>query len=100
MTQATREAFSRLQSHIEHHTVGQQALVQGLMLALLCDAHLLLERAPGLAKTQAIKTLADGLEADSTVSNSPRTCCRLYVSYRFWASGGSESVGIEYDRDR
>ncbi|MGD8589522.1 MAG: AAA family ATPase, partial [Chromatiales bacterium] len=33
-------------------------------LALLCDGHLLLEGAPGLAKTRAIKTLAGGLEAD------------------------------------
>lgn len=64
MTQNTREAISRLQQHIEQHIVGQQALVQRLLLALLCDGHLLLEGAPGLAKTRAIKTLAGGLEAD------------------------------------
>ncbi len=64
MTQTPREAFSRLQTRIEQRIVGQQALVQRLLLALLCDGHLLLEGAPGLAKTRAIKTLADGLEAD------------------------------------
>lgn len=61
---ATRTAFSRLQQYIEQRIVGQQALVQRLMMALLCDGHLLLEGAPGLAKTRAIKTLADGLEGD------------------------------------
>lgn len=60
----SRTAFSRLQAYIEQRIVGQQSLVQRLMMALLCDGHLLLEGAPGLAKTRAIKTLADGLEGD------------------------------------
>jgi MoxR-like ATPase len=60
----TRQAIANLQEHIEQHIVGQQALVQRLLLALLCDGHLLLEGAPGLAKTRAIKTLAAGLAAD------------------------------------
>jgi MoxR-like ATPase len=64
MAQTTREAFSRLQDHIEQRIVGQRPLVQRLLLALLCDGHLLLEGAPGLAKTRAIKTLAGGLQAD------------------------------------
>jgi MoxR-like ATPase len=62
--QTAREAFSRLQQYIEQSIVGQQQLVQRLLIALLCDGHLLLEGAPGLAKTRAIKTLASGLEAD------------------------------------
>ncbi len=60
----TRTAIAGLQAHIERHIVGQPPLVQRLLLALLCDGHLLLEGAPGLAKTRAIKTLAGGLEAD------------------------------------
>ncbi len=60
----TREALARLQTHIEQRIVGQQHLIQRLLVALLCDGHLLLEGAPGLAKTRAIKTLAGGLEAD------------------------------------
>lgn len=59
-----REAFTQLYHDIEQHIVGQQSLVQRLLLTLLCDGHLLLEGAPGLAKTRAIKTLANGLEAD------------------------------------
>lgn len=59
-----RDSFSQLYHHIEQQIVGQPALVQRLLLTLLCDGHLLLEGAPGLAKTRAIKTLANGLEAD------------------------------------
>lgn len=66
MTQqeTTQTALLQLHDYIEQQIVGQQALVQRLILALLCDGHLLLEGAPGLAKTRAIKTLASGLEAD------------------------------------
>ena len=44
--------------------VGQQILVQRLLLALLCDGHVLLEGLPGLAKTLTIKTLAEIIHAD------------------------------------
>ncbi len=64
MTEMAREAIERLQVHVEQRIIGQQWLVQRLVLALLCDGHLLLEGAPGLAKTRAIKSLASGLEAD------------------------------------
>ena len=59
------------QEHIEALThwlndqiVGQPHLVQRLLIALLADGHLLVEGAPGLAKTKAIKTLADAIEGD------------------------------------
>ncbi|MBP6798984.1 MAG: AAA family ATPase, partial [Luteimonas sp.] len=44
--------------------VGQSALVERLLTALLADGHLLVEGAPGLAKTTAIRALAARLEAD------------------------------------
>lgn len=59
-----REAFTQLYHEIEQQIIGQQSLVQRLLLTLLCDGHLLLEGAPGLAKTRAVKTLANSLEAD------------------------------------
>jgi MoxR-like ATPase len=65
MTNKTcREAFAQLYHDIEQQIVGQQTLIHRLLLALLCDGHLLLEGAPGLAKTRAIKSLASCLEAD------------------------------------
>jgi MoxR-like ATPase len=43
--------------------VGQRVLLERLLLALLCDGHVLLEGLPGLAKTLTIKTLADVIHA-------------------------------------
>jgi MoxR-like ATPase len=43
--------------------VGQSALVEKLVLALLCDGHVLLEGLPGLAKTLTVKTLAQSIDA-------------------------------------
>ena len=53
-----------LETWLSGQIIGQQHLVQRLIMALLADGHLLVEGAPGLAKTRAIKTLADGLEGD------------------------------------
>jgi MoxR-like ATPase len=44
--------------------VGQETLVDRLLVALLSDGHLLVEGAPGLAKTRAIKDLATGIEGE------------------------------------
>ena len=44
--------------------MGQKILLERLLLALLCDGHVLLEGLPGLAKTLTIKTLADVIHAD------------------------------------
>jgi len=49
---------------LENRIVGQQSLIQRLMMALLCGGHLLVEGAPGLAKTRAIKELARVVEGD------------------------------------
>jgi len=51
-----------LESWLSAQIVGQSHLVKRLIIALLADGHLLVEGAPGLAKTRAIKSLADGLE--------------------------------------
>ena len=59
-----QSTFTKLQQFISEQVVGQQPLVERMVLALLCDGHLLLEGPPGLAKTRAIKTLASGIEAD------------------------------------
>ncbi|HEX7036922.1 MAG TPA: MoxR family ATPase [Pseudomonadales bacterium] len=44
--------------------IGQETLLQRLMMALLCGGHLLVEGAPGLAKTRAVKELANAVEGD------------------------------------
>jgi MoxR-like ATPase len=49
---------------LSEHIVGQPALVERLLVALLSAGHLIVEGAPGLAKTRAVKALASGLDAD------------------------------------
>jgi MoxR-like ATPase len=51
-------AFRNLSGHLAGQVLGQQALTDRLLVALLADGHLLLEGAPGLAKTRAVKALA------------------------------------------
>jgi len=58
------EHFSTLKQHLSSQIIGQQALVENLLIALLADGHLIVEGPPGLAKTRAVNALADGLEAD------------------------------------
>ena len=58
------QAFTGLREAMSSAIVGQAALVERLLVALLADGHLLVEGAPGLAKTTAIRTLAAHLEAD------------------------------------
>ena len=56
--------FIALQSHLSQQIIGQETLVNRLLVALLADGHLLVEGAPGLAKTRAIQALAGGIEGD------------------------------------
>ncbi|MEH6471727.1 MAG: MoxR family ATPase [Halopseudomonas sp.] len=60
----TLAQFQTLKTWLESQIIGQQALVERLLIALLADGHLLVEGAPGLAKTRAIKTLSEGIEGD------------------------------------
>ncbi|SEL70307.1 MoxR-like ATPase [Pseudoxanthomonas sp. GM95] len=58
------DAFIALRASLSETIVGQHALVDRLLIALLADGHLLVEGAPGLAKTMAIRALAARMEAD------------------------------------
>src|SRR5688500_6082314 len=57
-------AFGALRDQLSQTIVGQTALIERLLIALLADGHLLVEGAPGLAKTSAIRALASRLDAD------------------------------------
>ena len=56
-------SFLELREWLSSQILGQAKLVDRLLIALLADGHLLVEGAPGLAKTKAIKSLSEGLEA-------------------------------------
>ncbi len=54
---------SMIRTGMDRRIVGQKHLVDSLLIALLCNGHILLEGVPGLAKTLAIKTLASLVDA-------------------------------------
>ena len=56
------DALKKLRDHLNQRIIGQDPLILRMLIALLCDGHLLVEGVPGLAKTRAIKELAAGIE--------------------------------------
>jgi MoxR-like ATPase len=60
---STQQAVASLRQRVGERIIGQQGLVTRMLIALLADGHILVEGPPGLAKTTAIKALAEGIEA-------------------------------------
>jgi len=56
--------ITELKTWLSQQIIGQERLVDRLLIALLADGHLLVEGAPGLAKTKAIKDLSRAIEGD------------------------------------
>lgn len=59
-----QQTIQQLKHYVGQQIIGQSTLINRLLIALLADGHLLVEGAPGLAKTRAIKVLSDGIEGD------------------------------------
>ena len=59
-----REKLLELEQRMNQQVLGQEALVRMLIVALLCDGHVLLEGLPGLAKTRAVRELARHVEGE------------------------------------
>ena len=59
-----KQQFDKLQNYVSGKIIGQTDLVNRLLVALLADGHLLVEGAPGLAKTRAIQVLSKAIEGD------------------------------------
>ncbi len=60
----SREQILELKKRMQQSIIGQEAVVERLILALLANGNVLMEGLPGLAKTRAIKTMAKNLESD------------------------------------
>ncbi len=58
---AARERLAAVRTEVGKAVVGQDAAVSGLLVALLCDGHVLMEGVPGTAKTLLVRTLAAAL---------------------------------------
>ncbi|WP_179214046.1 AAA family ATPase, partial [Rhizobium sullae] len=61
---SAREDILQLGHRIGTSIIGQEAMVERLLLGLLANGHLLVEGLPGLAKTRAIKSLAKNLDSE------------------------------------
>ena len=60
-----REALRRLRAEVGKAVVGQDGVVGGVLVALLCGGHVLLEGVPGVAKTLLVRALAAALDLDT-----------------------------------
>ncbi len=60
----SQQEILNLKQAVSAKIIGQQGLIERLLIAILADGHLLVEGAPGLAKTRAIKVLGEGIEGD------------------------------------
>jgi MoxR-like ATPase len=63
---AARESLGRVRAEVAKAVVGQDAAVTGLVIALLCRGHVLLEGVPGVAKTLLVRSLSAALQLDTT----------------------------------
>lgn len=59
-----RDALLQLKTYMGEQIFGQEQLIERILICLLAGGHVLVEGAPGLAKTKAIKVLSDAIEAD------------------------------------
>lgn len=64
VVQSLQSKILDLLRHLDEQILGQKALTSRLLIALLADGHLLVEGAPGLAKTRAIKALSSLIDAN------------------------------------
>jgi MoxR-like ATPase len=62
---AARDALVALRSEVGKAVIGQDAAVTGLVIALLCRGHVLLEGVPGVAKTLLVRAVAASLQLDT-----------------------------------
>ena len=60
----SRDKLDSVRAHIASCVIGQQRLVDGMLICLISDGHLLVEGLPGLAKTTAVKALSEAIEGD------------------------------------
>ncbi|TET88009.1 MAG: ATPase, partial [Sulfurovum sp.] len=58
------EKITQLKQELSKAVIGQETMIEGLLIGLLCDGHILVEGVPGLAKTTTINALSKALGLD------------------------------------
>ena len=71
-----RDSILALQDAMSRYIIGQQQMVERLLIGLLANGNLLVEGLPGLAKTRAIKGLAKNLDAELSRIQFTPACSR------------------------
>ncbi|MGB8222440.1 MAG: AAA family ATPase, partial [Polyangiales bacterium] len=61
-TAVVAETFGRVRSEVHRVIVGQETLIDRLLIGMLCHGHILVEGVPGLAKTLTVSTLAKAID--------------------------------------
>lgn len=59
------EAIDKLRTELSKAVIGQESMIEGLLIGLLCDGHILVEGVPGLAKTTTINALSKAIGLDA-----------------------------------
>jgi len=59
------EKINKLKKELSKAVIGQEVMIEGLLIGLLCDGHILVEGVPGLAKTTTINALSRAIGLDS-----------------------------------
>jgi MoxR-like ATPase len=92
-----KEAFQSLYKEIGRVIVGQNELIEQIVIAMLCDSHALLEGYPGLAKTLAVKTLSEVMELKfNRIQNTPDLMpSDITGTYIIEESGGKRSFKFQ-----
>ncbi|MFN3810899.1 MAG: AAA family ATPase [Roseateles asaccharophilus] len=91
MSQDAKAAFAQLRERLSEAVIGQPAVIEALLMALLADGHVLLEGLPGLAKTRAIKALGRELRAPlARIQFTPDLLPSDLVGAEIYHQGGPE----------
>jgi len=90
---AALASFAALRNRMGEAVIGQPAVIEALLIALLADGHVLLEGLPGLAKTRAIKALGRALRARlARVQFTPDLLPSDLIGAEVYRQGGAEEA--------
>ncbi|MBP2312641.1 AAA family ATPase [Azospirillum soli] len=94
---AARESILELQRRVNRSIIGQERVVERLVIALLADGNVLMEGLPGLAKTRAIKSLSKTLESDfSRLQFTPDLLPSDITGGEIYRSDGTGAAAFEF----
>lgn len=92
-TSPAHQAVMTARCALGKQIIGQQALIDALFITLLCDGHLLVEGAPGLAKTRAVNALSDLIEGDfQRVQFTPDLLPADLTGTEIWQANSGEFI--------